>query len=94
MAELTIQIFDELASRLEPLKERLRTLLAKNRERTLTLQETGELDVYEQLEHLMILLKAYAIKCLQFQLNFVSFLLQSTGQKICHQTRFQSSSIT
>ena len=127
MAELTIQIFDKLASRLEPLKERLpqlleqlleiaeseaftfrgegtpaqtptsvyaevldflikrptpseivafkvsppiqkrlRTLLAKNREGTLTLQETGELDVYEQLEHLMILLKAYAIKAIPF----------------------------
>lgn len=49
-----------------PTQERLRTLLAKNREGTLTVQETGELDVYEQLEHLMILLKAYAIKAIPF----------------------------
>jgi hypothetical protein len=49
-----------------PTQERLRTLLEKNREETLTVQETGELDVYEQLEHLMILLKAYAIKAIPF----------------------------
>ncbi|MGB5772873.1 MAG: hypothetical protein WBM32_23840 [Crocosphaera sp.] len=49
-----------------PTQERLRTLLEKNREGTLTVQETGELDVYEQLEHLMILLKAYAIKAIPF----------------------------
>jgi arsenate reductase-like glutaredoxin family protein len=47
-----------------PTQERLRTLLAKNREGTLTVQEKGELDVYEQLEHLMILLKAHAIKAI------------------------------
>jgi hypothetical protein len=122
MAQLTIQIPDELASRLEPLRdrlpelllqlietssktpstvpertasateppsvyaevldflikrptpqeiaafkvslqaqERLRTLLEKNQEATLTAEETAELDVYEQLEHLMLLLKARAI---------------------------------
>ncbi|MCL1463291.1 MULTISPECIES: hypothetical protein [Argonema] len=121
MAELTIQIPDELAKRLEPLQERLpellwqvlenpeiyqpiqsevnpnftdifpvyqevidfliksptledivafqvspqaqtrlQTLLSKNREATLTPPEVAELDVYEQLEHLMILLKARA----------------------------------
>ncbi|MCH2247664.1 MAG: hypothetical protein MK111_24045 [Crocosphaera sp.] len=49
-----------------PTQERLQTLLEKNREETLTVQETGELDVYEQLEHLMILLKAYAIKAIPF----------------------------
>ncbi len=49
-----------------PTQERLRTLLKKNREETLTVQETGELDVYEQLEHLMILLKPYAIKAISF----------------------------
>ena len=122
MAELTIQISDELAHRLEPLRsrlpgllsqlldsasstatplaiaaanlqeipqaylevldflmtrptpqdigafkvspaaqERLRLLLDKSREGTLTNSEVAELDVYEQLEHLMILMKARAI---------------------------------
>lgn len=42
-------------------QERLQTLLKKNREATLTVEETTELDVYEQLEHLMLLLKARAI---------------------------------
>lgn len=125
MAQLTIQIPDELASRLEPLRERLpelllqlletpskttstgaeriafatepssvyaevldflikrptpqeiaafkvslqaqerlRTLLEKNREATLTVEETTELDVYEQLEHLMVLLKVRAINAI------------------------------
>lgn len=125
MAQLTIQIPDELASRLEPLRdrlpelliqlietssktpstvperlasitelpsvygevldflikrptpqeiaafkvslqaqERLRTLLEKNQEATLTAEETAELDVYEQLEHLMLLLKARAINAI------------------------------
>lgn len=41
-------------------QERLQTLLRKNREGGITLTETAELDVYEQLEHLMILLKAKA----------------------------------
>lgn len=41
-------------------QERLRTLLDKNREGTLTETEATELDLYEQLEHLMILLKAKA----------------------------------
>lgn len=41
-------------------QERLRTLLDKNREGTLTEAEATELDLYEQLEHLMILLKAKA----------------------------------
>lgn len=39
---------------------RLQTLLDKNRESTLNPMEIAELDVYEQLEHLMILLKARA----------------------------------
>lgn len=121
MAELTIQVPDELAQRLEPLKSRLPELLKqllettnqsvaaqhdvkanptdipsvyievldflikrptpqeiatfkaspqaqarlvqlldKNREATLTATEAAELDVYEQLEHMMILLKARA----------------------------------
>lgn len=42
-------------------QERLRSLLDKNREGTLTDSEVAELDVYEQLEHLMILMKARAI---------------------------------
>ena len=39
---------------------RLQTLLDKNRESTLNPMEIAELDVCEQLEHLMILLKARA----------------------------------
>lgn len=39
---------------------RLQILLDKNRESTLNQMEIAELDVYEQLEHLMILLKARA----------------------------------
>ena len=39
---------------------RLRLLLDKNREETLSATEKAELDIYEQLEHLMILLKAKA----------------------------------
>ncbi|HEY9848276.1 MAG TPA: hypothetical protein V6D28_02365 [Leptolyngbyaceae cyanobacterium] len=39
---------------------RLQSLLSKNREATLTPAEIAELDVYEQLEHLMILIKAQA----------------------------------
>lgn len=41
-------------------QERIRTLLDKNREGTLTETEAVELDLYEQLEHMMILLKAKA----------------------------------
>jgi hypothetical protein len=41
-------------------QSRLQTLLEKNRFSTLTEAETAELDVYQQLEHLMILLKARA----------------------------------
>jgi hypothetical protein len=123
MAELTIQISDELAQRLEPLQNRLpellwrlldvvnipttseptvkteitdipavyqevidflinrptpeeiiafkvspqaqtrlEELLEKNRSATISSVELAELDVYEQLEHLMILLKARALK--------------------------------
>ncbi len=123
MAELTIQISDELAQRLEPLQNqlpellwqlldaanlpinsqpivprqttdipavyqevldflikrptsseivafkvspqaqtRLQQLLKKNRSAILTPTELAELDVYEQLEHMMILLKARALK--------------------------------
>ncbi len=39
---------------------RLRALLEKNREGTLSKTEAAELDLHEQLEHLMILLKAKA----------------------------------
>ena len=39
---------------------RLQSLLEKNREATLSSIELAELDVYQQLEHLMILLKARA----------------------------------
>lgn len=46
-------------------QERLRTLLDKNREATLTPAEVAELNVYEQLEHLMILLRARSIASLR-----------------------------
>ena len=39
---------------------RVRFLLDKNREETLSATEVAELNVYEQLEHFMILLKAKA----------------------------------
>jgi hypothetical protein len=39
---------------------RLRLLLDKNREEALSATEEAELDIYEQLEHLMLLLKAKA----------------------------------
>jgi predicted transcriptional regulator len=39
---------------------RLQQLLEKNRSATLSALELAELDVYEQLEHMMILLKARA----------------------------------
>lgn len=42
-------------------QERLRSLLDKNREGILTDAEVAELDVYEQLEHWMILMKACAL---------------------------------
>jgi hypothetical protein len=41
---------------------RLSELLEKNRSATLNSMELAELDVYEQLEHMMILLKARAFK--------------------------------
>jgi len=41
-------------------QDRIRTLLDKNREEAVSDTEAAELDVYEQLEHLMILLKAKA----------------------------------
>ena len=41
---------------------RLEVLLEKNRSATLSSMELAELDVYEQLEHMMILLKARAFK--------------------------------
>ena len=41
-------------------QDRLEELLDKNREDNLTDDETTELDVYEQVNHLLILLKAHA----------------------------------
>ena len=41
-------------------QERIRTLLDKNRDGRLTETETAELDLYEQLEPMMIFLKAKA----------------------------------
>jgi len=43
----------------------LQMLLDKNREATLNVMEVAELDVYEQLEHLMILLKARAYSAIR-----------------------------
>ena len=42
----------------EAAQARLRLLLDRNREEALSAPEEAELDIYEQLEHLMILLKA------------------------------------
>ena len=44
----------------EKAQARLRKLLDKNRESLLTSAEQAELDLYEQIEHVMILLKAQA----------------------------------
>ena len=44
----------------EAAQSRLRALLDKNREEGLTEAETGELDLYEQLDQVMALLKAKA----------------------------------
>jgi len=41
-------------------QERLEALLDKNREEGLTDEETAELDVYEQVNHLLVLLEARA----------------------------------
>jgi predicted transcriptional regulator len=46
----------------EQAQKRLSELLEKNRSATLSSMELAELDVYEQLEHMMILLKARAFK--------------------------------
>ena len=45
-------------------QERPQQLLAKNKEEALTQKEIAELDVYEKLEHLMILLKADSLKAI------------------------------
>lgn len=45
-------------------QRRLRTLLDKNREKGLTETESGELDLYEQLDQVMALLKAKAFHVL------------------------------
>ena len=44
-----------------PTQERLSTLLFKNSQGLITPTEVAELDVYEQLEHLMLLLKVRAL---------------------------------
>ena len=52
-----------LAFRLSaPLQRRLDDLLEKNREGTLTNEETAELDAYERFEHLVRLLKARVLQ--------------------------------
>ena len=43
-------------------QERLDTLLEKNREGTLTAEETAELDAFERFEHLVRLLKARVLQ--------------------------------
>ena len=53
---------DIIAFKVSPeAQNRLRSLLDKNREGSLTESEVAELDAYEQLEHLMILMKARAL---------------------------------
>lgn len=50
-----------IAFKVSPIAQRrLSELLEKNRSATLSLMELAELDVYEQLEHMMILLKVRA----------------------------------
>ncbi len=52
-----------LAFRLSSLQqERLDILLEKNREGTLTAEETAELDTFEHFEHLVRLLKARVLQ--------------------------------
>ena len=52
-----------LAFRLSSLQqERLDILLEKNREGTLTAEETDELDTFERFEHLVRLLKARVLQ--------------------------------
>ena len=43
-------------------QERLDSLLEKNREGTLTAEETAELDTFERFEHLVRLLKARVLQ--------------------------------
>ncbi len=53
---------DIIAFKVSPAaQDRLSSLLAKNREGALAESEMAELDIYEQLEHLMILMKARAL---------------------------------
>lgn len=53
-----------IAFKVSPIAQtRLSELLEKNRSATLSPMELAELDVYEQLEHMMILLKARASTC-------------------------------
>ncbi|MBH8577050.1 hypothetical protein I8752_29520 [Nostocaceae cyanobacterium CENA369] len=71
--EVYIEVLDFLLKRPTPeeiiafkvselAQRRLQALLERNRSGLLTSIETAELDVYEQLEHLMILLKARAME--------------------------------
>jgi hypothetical protein len=70
MTTITIELPDDLAAKVGPLREhlsvsgpvqdRLRELLDKNREEGLTEAENAELDVFESVEDLMGLLKAKA----------------------------------
>ncbi|NER23627.1 MAG: hypothetical protein F6J96_23580 [Symploca sp. SIO1C2] len=54
---------DILAFKVSPQAQiRLETLLDKNRSAEISPMELAELDIYEQLEHMMILLKARALK--------------------------------
>ena len=55
-----------LAFRLSTVKQaRLDALLDKNRDGTLTAEETAELDAYERFEHLVRLLKARVLQKLE-----------------------------
>ncbi|MBD2212165.1 hypothetical protein H6G27_20160 [Nostoc linckia FACHB-104] len=71
IAEVYLEVLDFLIKRPTPeeivefkvsphAQMRLQVLLEKNRSGSLTPIEIAELDVYEQLEHMMILLKARA----------------------------------
>lgn len=51
------------------MQARLRTLLERHKAGELTTQERLELDEYEQIEHLVIMLKTGSLKYSLFQLN-------------------------
>ena len=67
MATITLEFPDELVPHLNALGDRLPTLLQqclqapllqRSKAETLTLEEQAELDEYERIEHMIVMLKA------------------------------------